>query len=257
MQAFPWQIKNPIDAIMFDCDGTLSSVEGITVLAEFNHVFPAVHALTEQAMAETGLSADLYQQRLDLTKPELFQIQRVVDAYWQQLTPDTAEVIDCLLTLGKSVYVVSAGVQQAVTLFAAKLGISADHVFAVDVYFDQDGHYKDFDRSSPLTDQLGKSKIVEQLRVIHHKIAHIGDGMNDIEAAKVVDRFIGYGGAYYRESIAQLSPFYITSPSLAPALPLLLTENEAAALSGSAKILYQSGLQKIQQGQLIISPEVW
>ncbi|OGO90084.1 MAG: hypothetical protein A3F10_05295 [Coxiella sp. RIFCSPHIGHO2_12_FULL_42_15] len=247
MQAFQWQIEYPLDAILFDCDSTLSAVEGITVLAKYNNVYPQVHALTEKAMAETGLNAGLYRARLDLVRPQQSQMMYVIDAYWQALTPDVDKVITCLHALGKAVYVVSAGITQAVVPFAERLGIAGKNVFAVNVSFDQQGHYQRFDKHSPLTTQCGKSQIVTELRKIHKHIAHVGDGMNDIEAAKAVDRFVGYGGSCYRESIAKLSPFYIRCLSLSPLLPLFLTRDEVTKLSPSAKTLYQRGLTYIQQ----------
>ena len=33
--------------------------------------------------------------------------------------------------------------------------------------------------------------------------------MNDLEAANLVERFIGYGGAYYRHHIYEVFYFYI------------------------------------------------
>jgi phosphoserine phosphatase len=33
-----WQLQHPLDAVVFDCDGTLSQIEGIDALAEKNDV---------------------------------------------------------------------------------------------------------------------------------------------------------------------------------------------------------------------------
>ncbi|TAK75879.1 MAG: phosphoserine phosphatase, partial [Gammaproteobacteria bacterium] len=59
-----WQPQAPIPAIVFDCDGTLSMIEGIDELAKHNGVSEAVQALTAEAMEKTGLHPDLYRQRL-------------------------------------------------------------------------------------------------------------------------------------------------------------------------------------------------
>lgn len=240
-----WQIDKPIDAVIFDCDSTLSGVEGITILAEQNGVYPQVHLLTEKAMNETGLSLDVYKKRLELVRPRKEQMDSVVNAYWENLTPHVNEVIDCLQGLGKSVFVVSAGVQEAVAGYAKKLHIPEEHVFAVDIYFDHQGNYKDFDNTCALATQNGKLKFVNELRKKYSRIAHIGDGMNDVEAAKHVDRFIGYGGVKYRELIAEMCDFYITCKSLSPLLPLLLTTHEAEKLNGNSRQLYVNGLQFI------------
>lgn len=246
-----WQPSVPFDAVIFDCDSTLSAVEGITVLAQLNGVYQAVHDLTERAMSETGLSKDLYKQRLDLVRPRQQQMQVVVDSYWQHLTMDVEGVIDSLQALGKSVYVASAGLLPPVTEFAAKLGIPSEHVYAVPIYFNADGEYKNFDPNSYLIEQDGKSKVVAELRHKHKTIAHIGDGMNDVEAAKAVDRFVGYGGTCFRQTIADLSDFYITSFSLSPILPLLLTEQETNHLDVKTQKLFLKGSELIRQNKTL------
>ncbi len=243
-----WVLSKPIDGIVFDCDSTLSQIEGIDALATKNNVKEAVHELTEEAMAKTGLNEHLYQARLDLVKPHQSQLNDVAELYLQKVTPDIPAVIAALQSLNKKVYVVSAGVLQCVIGFAEKIGVSAEHVFAVDVYFDAQGNYKDFDRQSPLSRQRGKCEILRQLRQDDQRFAHVGDGMNDVDVLGEVDRFIGYGGAEYRQSIAELSDFYISSLSMAPVLPLLLTEDEAGELAGSAADLYRKGLGLIDEG---------
>jgi hypothetical protein len=50
----------------------------------------------------------------------------------------------------------------------------------------------------------------------------IGDGLSDLEVGGEVDLFVGFGGAAFRQRIADESPVYIRSLSLAPVLPLAL-----------------------------------
>lgn len=242
MRKHTWHPKEPIDAVIFDCDSTLSAVEGIAVLAEQNGVYDEVHGLTEEAMAVSGMNTNLYRARLDLVKPSQLQLQALGSSYWDAVTPHVMPVIQTLHALGKTVYVVSAGIQEAVVDFAEKLNIPSANVFAVHVYFDASGQYKDFDSHSPLATSTGKSEIVAMLRQKFATVAHIGDGMNDVEAAKSVDRFIGYGGACYRQSIADLSQYYLTCASMTPVLPLLLTEQEAMQLTPESQVVYQQGV---------------
>ena len=60
-----------------------------------------------------------------------------------------------------------------------------------------------------MTYRLGKREIIEKLRKNHTRIAYIGDGMNDVEAANLVERFIGYGEGYDRHHIGEIYYFYI------------------------------------------------
>ena len=93
----------------------------------------------------------------------------------------------------------------------------------MNIHFDEQGHYRDFDRTSPLIHNQGKRIIVEQLKKQHANLLYLGDGLNDLAVRDLVTRFVGYGGWYYRQNIADQCEFYIKSPSLLALLPLALT----------------------------------
>ncbi|MBV9575922.1 MAG: HAD-IB family phosphatase [Gammaproteobacteria bacterium] len=238
-----WQLQYPVSAIVFDCDGTLSSIEGINELARYNGVGAEITALTEKAMSETGINPSLYQTRLNLVKPYREQLYQLAQAYYLHCVPDVQAVIALLTRLGKSIYIVSAGLNPAVTLFGELLKISAKHIYAVNLTFDQQGNYVDYERHSPLTTHLGKRTIINQLKIQHENIIHVGDGLNDYVTQDVVSRFIGYGGIYYREKLAALCEYYIKTASLASLLPLVLTQNEYEKLTTEEQRLYKKGLQ--------------
>ena len=77
-----WQLDNPISAIVFDCDSTLSSIDGIDFLAKNNGVGEAVKLLTRDAMGSMGLSPAIYQQRLDLVIPRREQVYALGHQYF-------------------------------------------------------------------------------------------------------------------------------------------------------------------------------
>jgi len=219
-------LTQPLDAIIFDCDGTLSEIEGIDELARNNNVGNEVAALTEEAMSRTGLTPELYQQRLDLVLPTEAQVNALGETYFEHKTPDILAVLQTFLAHGKHIYIVSAGLQKSVENFAALLGVNTDNVFAVDLSFDHAGNYLDFDRSSPMVFGDGKKKVVARLKEKHPEIAYVGDGLNDVAVIDLVTRFIGYGGSFYRENIKALSDFYITEKTMMPLLELCLTGDE-------------------------------
>lgn len=244
-----WQLQNPISAVIFDCDGTLSTIEGIDTLAEQNGTGESVKALTAEAMGKSGLTPALYQQRLAMVKPTKAQVLELGQTYYEHRVPDSCAVINALLRLKKTIYIVSAGLKPAVTVFANQLQIPEANVFAVDTVYDDKGDYLDFDHHSPLIHNDGKRSIVKQLLLKHHDIIYVGDGMNDLAVYDHVVRFIGYGGIFYRENIANQSDVYIKTESLAPLLPLILTQNEFETSHPEDEALYLKGLQAISEGQ--------
>ncbi|HTM63037.1 MAG TPA: HAD-IB family phosphatase [Gammaproteobacteria bacterium] len=243
-----WQLQTPIDAVIFDCDGTLSAIEGIDELAMQNHVGGAVAALTEQAMGKTGINPDIYRQRVELVKPSRQQVEMLGEQYYEEIVPDVEDVIHALQHLNKKIFIISAGLAPAVIAMGAKLNVPRENIFSVNFTFDDNGQYLEFDHTSPMTMHDGKRLVVKQIKDACGRAAHIGDGMNDFAAHDVSDRFIGFGGLVYRKNIAAGSEFYITSRSLASLLPLLLTKQEAARLSPQELECYNKGLTYIQNG---------
>lgn len=251
MAEFSWQPVEPMDVISFDCDGTLSQIEGIDVLAHQNHVGDEVEKLTAQAMNETGITAELYKKRLSLVKPSRTQLIQLGQEYYYHRTLDVIPVIEALMSLNKFVYILSAGLNPSVKIFGALLGISEEYIFAVDIYFDKEGNFKDYDHGSPTSGLSGKHDIIKCIKEKHEKVAHVGDGMNDYEVNIIADRFIGYGGVSYREKIAKLCDYYIKSSSLVSLLPLVLTKEEADRLSPKFKPFYEQALELIKKSEVV------
>lgn len=236
-----WQVSEPFTAVIFDCDGTLTSIEGIDYLAELRGVYPQVANLTQQAMAESGLSPALYELRLDLVKPSRLQVQQLGVEYCHHFMPHITEVIAALQSLNKAVYIISAGLRIAVLNVAAHLSIPEDHVQAVDIFFDENNEYQHFDSQSPLIHNNGKQNFVKEIQKKYSRILYVGDGLNDVAVRSYVTRFVGFGGAFYREHIAKASDFYITDYKAL--LPLALTESESKKLDSSLLAFYQQGLR--------------
>lgn len=248
-----WQLQQPLDAVIFDCDGTLSYLEGIDELAVQNGVGDSVKAITSDAMSHSGVTSSIYKERLNLVKPTRKQVEAMGQAYFERRVPDVQSVIAVLQQLGKKVFVISAGIQLAVDIFAEKLGVPAAQVYAVSITFDDAGCYQDFDLDSPLTVPGGKGVLLEKIKQELPALMHVGDGVNDLDAKDHVVRFIGYGGVFFRESIMAQSDFYIQSESLAPVLALALTEAEAKSLEGEASALYQKGVALVNGSEVILS----
>jgi phosphoserine phosphatase len=247
-----WIPPKPFQYVFFDVDSTLSAIEGIDVLANWNHVGEEVAAITEQCMSKTGMNPKAYQYRLDKVKPTLQQINELSELYIQQLTPGAKEVIAILHQLGKTPFIISAGLKQALIPLAHHLSIPLAHTFAVDIYFDEMGNYHHFDNTSLLAKKQGKSSIIEQACPTRDTVLLIGDGLSDLEAEGVVSRFVGFGGHCLRENVQKASEFYIKTPHLYALLPLLLTANEVEKLNQQASNLYMKGLTAIQTNQVIM-----
>jgi phosphoserine phosphatase len=223
----------PFRSIWFDCDSTLSRIEGVDELAR--EVAPAlraeIQALTERAMNGELPLADVYEARLERIAPTRDLLARIGARYVEQALPDAALAIAALRSLGKTVGIVSGGLLPPVLQLAGALGVPATHVLAVPVRFDPAGAYAGIDRACPLWRNGGKPELLHARPPAERPLAFVGDGITDLEAAPVADRFVGFGGIVRRAAVEARAAYYVTAPRLAAVLPLLLTGAERARLA--------------------------
>lgn len=209
------------DIVCFDCDSTLSKIEGIDELGRQSGLFDELVALTNAAMNGELALEDVYGKRLELIKPNKAQIDSVADLYISEMVEGVEEVFSTLINQGKQVHIISGGIRQAILPLAAKLGLSADHVHAVDVLFNKDGSYQDFDQQSPLAKTGGKAIVCKQINTAQTTMAMIGDGKTDLEAKQAGAKVIGFGGVMQRDIVVEQSDVFVNDTSLMAVLPHL------------------------------------
>ncbi len=216
--------------VVFDCDSTLSVIEGINELAAMNGVPYEVAGLTRQAMGGEVPFEEVFGRRLDIIKPTKKQLAAVGKLYVSTLVEDAALVAMALQTLGVEVRIVSGGYREALEPVAEKLGIPMDHLHANDLYFTATGEYGGYDAANPLSSSGGKGVVIESLPRRPHTLL-IGDGASDAEVGCNVELFVGYGGVERRDAVHNVAPIYLHGESMAPLLVM------AAGMAGCTKLL--------------------
>ena len=201
------------DVICFDCDSTLSKIEGIDELARRAGMGAEIAKLTDAAMnGEFPLEA-VYERRLALIKPDKASIDWVADLYIAEIVAGVKEVFSTLLAQGKTVHIISGGLRPAILPLAAYLGLPESHVHAVEVFFDEAGAYAGFDQASPLARTGGKAVVVAGLKT-EAPLLMIGDGKTDLEAKQAGAYVIGFGGVVDRDIVRENADFYSTDLAL-------------------------------------------
>jgi len=209
-----------IRVVFFDVDSTLAAIEGIDELAAGN---AEIAALTEAAMNGEVRMEAVYARRLEIIRPSRARIDELGRLYVERMIPDAPEVIAALQAAGVEIVVVSAGIRQAILPLAERLGIPARAVHAVELVFDGEGRYVDFDRRSPLTRSGGKETVVMNVRSrTKGRAAFVGDGVTDLEARPAVNLFIGFGGVKARDQVRAGADVFVEEPRLTPVLAHIL-----------------------------------
>lgn len=218
----------PFASFWFDCDSTLSSIEGVDVLSGrvSETLLREVKELTHRAMEGEIPLADVYEHRLRKIAPGKADLEAAGRSYVQNLVPDAKATIAALLFLGKTVGIISGGLRQPVAILARELEVPDDCVFAVAALLDEDGNYVGFDRNSPLWQNGGKPAVLGSRPKDQHPLLFVGDGATDLEAKDHVDLFVGFGGVVRRPAVAAGADAYIAQNSLRPVLDIGLTPEE-------------------------------
>jgi phosphoserine phosphatase len=234
--------------VLFDCDSTLSALEGIEELASAHR--REVETLTDAAMrGEVPLEA-VYGRRLELIRPDRSTVEALVPRYIDGLVEDAASTVAALLRAGVDVRIISGGLLPAVLGLARHLGLPAEAVSAVPVHFDDAGRYAGFDASAPAARAGGKAEVVRAWKQASPAVAGpvllVGDGATDLEARDEVDLFVAYAGVVSRPEVIDSAPVVLRSASLAPILPLALGPRRPDDEPDAA--LYDRGKSLIQEG---------
>ena len=165
--------------VFFDCESTLTTIEGIDELARIKGQFDYISELTRKAMnGEIELEA-VYSERLKRLQPTRADLRLIARAYCENIVPNAKEVISALKVGGCEVSIISGGLLQAILKFARWLGVSSNNVRAVPVEFDQlSGEWWRFDQTkyggnpeehfldiapTPLVETEGKRAVIEEL----------------------------------------------------------------------------------------------
>ena len=210
------------EIVCFDCDSTLSKIEGIDECAKRVGLGAEMAKLTDAAMnGELPLEA-VYQKRLELIRPDRSAIEEIAALYISQIVDGAAEVFQTLQQQQKQLHIISGGLRQAILPLARFLNLPESQVHAVDIYFNDDGSYQDFDRQSPLARNGGKAVICQAVSAEPDKVVMVGDGKTDLEAQQVGVKVIGFGGVVAREIVAKNADFYTCQPSLVSVLTHIL-----------------------------------
>ena len=214
-------VGHPLKLIIFDCDSTLSAIEGVDELARVRgpEIYARVEAMTREAMEGKISVEQVFARRLEIIRPRQADLAAVGRLYIDQVEPTAGATIRQLRTAGWTPVIVSGGFRPAIAPLAAYLGI--ERVEAVDLYFDREGNYAGYDEKFPTTRSGGKPVCIDSLKreLSPGRTVMVGDGVSDLEAQPVVDRFIGFGR--YAERAAVKAGAHAFVHSLAEIIPVL------------------------------------
>lgn len=199
--------------IFFDCDSTLSTIEGIDELARARgeDTFAEVERLTNQAMNGEVPVEEVFGRRMAMIHPDQSLCDEVAQRYIETQTMGAAALISRLKSAGWHPVILSGGFAPLIQPLATQLEIQ--DVEAVPLYLNPDGSYQGYGEDYPTTRNGGKPEIIQQWKdaMLPERVLMVGDGNSDLESRSVCDAVIGYGGVVAREAVREGADYWITS----------------------------------------------
>ncbi len=194
---------SPVKLIIFDCDSTLSAIEGIDELARVHgpEIFRQVEAMTHEAMEGRIPVESVFGRRLDIIRPTRADAAAIGERYIATVEPTARATIATVKERGWTPVIISGGFRPCIRPLAQFLGV--ERVEAVDLNFDAMGNYAGYDRDFPTTRSGGKPLIVARLKAEFRptRVVAVGDGVSDLEMKPEVDLFAGFGGYVARPAV--------------------------------------------------------
>ena len=107
--------------IFFDCDSTLSSIEGIDELAREKgpEIFKQVVDLTNAAMNGEIPLDEVFSRRLEIIKPNIETCKKVEQLYIDTVEPTAKETLKKLRDLGFTIIILSGGFKRLIEPLAS------------------------------------------------------------------------------------------------------------------------------------------
>jgi phosphoserine phosphatase len=172
--------------ICFDCDSTLSAIEGVDELARLRgpEVLAHIEAMTNAAMDGRVSIESVFGRRLEIIRPRREDAAVVGRRYVETVEPTAKATIAGLAARGWTILILSGGFTPVIR---------------------------------PLADYLGVARIEpEVITRLRHELqpaftVMVGDGTSDLETQPVVDRFIGFGRYAVRPRVKAEAGTFITS----------------------------------------------
>lgn len=206
--------------IVFDCDSTLSAIEGIDELGRAGgpEMFARIEAMTNDAMNGKIPVEAVFGKRLEIIRPSRAHVAAVGRQYIATVEPAAVETLARLRAAGWTPMVLSGGFRDAIRPLADFLGIG--RVEAVDLFFDAAGDYAGFDEAYPTTRSGGKPEVIRALKreLNPGRVVMVGDGVSDLETKPEVDLFVGFGRYVAREKVRAGAAAFVRSLDDLPAL---------------------------------------
>jgi len=162
--------------IIFDCDSTLTKIEGLDEIARQKGILDQVEAITRKGMnGEIPYEVSFRRRWLEIVRPTKEDLEWLGQYYIRNLVEGAFEAVTKLKELARHVSILSHVPEPSIRILAEHLGIAQENVFAVPTKFIYDSTMEVSEEFLGEIDSF-KERVVKEIRVTGPTVL-IGDGL--------------------------------------------------------------------------------
>lgn len=206
--------------IIIDFDSTFTKVEGLDELAAIaltghpqrEQIVQQIVDLTNKGMNGEMSFAEGLRQRIGLLKANRANIEELISLLRTKVSDSFLRNKQFLTENADYIYIVSSGFKEFIVPIVTELGLRADHVYANEFRFDEEGNIIGIDEDNVLSTDGGKIKLLASLK-LEGDVYAIGDGYTDyqIKEAGLANRFYAFTENVERPKVVAVADHIATS----------------------------------------------
>ncbi len=206
--------------IIIDFDSTFTKVEGLDELAAIaltghpqrERIVQEIVDLTNKGMNGEMSFAEGLRQRIDLLKASRANIEELVSFLKTKVSDSFKRNKQFLTENADHIFIVSSGFKEFIVPVVTDFGLRADHVYANEFRFDEEGNIIGIDEENVLSTDGGKIKLLASLK-LEGEVYAIGDGYTDyqIKEAGFANRFYAFTENVERAKVVAVADHIATS----------------------------------------------
>ncbi|TDQ75338.1 HAD-IB family phosphatase [Sphingobacterium yanglingense] len=200
------------DYYIIDFDSTFTQVEALDELArislegdpEQEKVYREIERYTNLAMEGKISFRESLAGRISLLKANKGHLNKLITHLKKKVSKSFDRNREFLKNNTDTAWIVSGGFKEFITPVVSPYGIKKENIYANTFLFDDEGNIIGYDETNPLSDEGGKVKLLQELK-IQGRLFGIGDGYSDFQLKEsgLIEKFFAFTENISRQSVTE------------------------------------------------------
>jgi len=200
----------PKNFYIIDFDSTFTQVEALDELARISlarhpdreAIYQKIEDLTNLAMEGKLSFSESLAQRVKLLEADEEHLKQLIKHLKKKVSASFSRNAEFFRKHADEVLIVSGGFKEFITPVVSRYHIRKENIYANTFITNGDGKIIDYDHANPLSEEGGKVKLMQQLK-LEGDLYGIGDGYSDFQLREsgLIKKFFAFTENIARESI--------------------------------------------------------